>query len=131
MALVLRNTGPKSNSRPCTGFGSTGGNKRQAKSMTIGPMAVTKNALRQPKLSATSCETRKEMPTPNEKLDVYSVIARDESPGAKRSVSAFRPGMYAPAKPMPAIAWQSAPDHRPVPNMPNSNAPTPPTPEPP
>jgi len=58
-----------------------------------GPMAVTKNALRQPKLSATSCETRKEMPTPNEKLDVYSVIARDESLGARRSVSAFRPGM--------------------------------------
>ena len=44
---------------------------------------MTKNAVRQPKLSATSCETRNDRPTPNEKLDVYSVIARDESPGAK------------------------------------------------
>ena len=70
MAWVLRNTGAKSSSRPCAGFGSTGRSKRQAASITSGPIAVTKNALRQPKLSATSCETRKEIPTPNEKLDV-------------------------------------------------------------
>ena len=31
---------------------------------------VTRNAVRQPQASATSCETRNDNPTPNEKLDV-------------------------------------------------------------
>ena len=92
MAFVFRNTGAKSSRRPA-GFGSTGRNRKQTSNITSGPVAVTKNAARQPQPSATSWETRKDKPTPNEKLEVYSVIARDESPGARRSVSALRPGM--------------------------------------
>ena len=70
MASVFRNTGAKSKSRPCTGFGSIGRRRKQTNSITIGPSAVTKNAARHPKLSATSCETRNDKPTPNEKLEV-------------------------------------------------------------
>ena len=63
--------------------------------MTIatGPKPVTRKAVRHPQRSAMSCATRNERPTPTEKLDVYSVTAREVSPAGSRSVSAFRPGM--------------------------------------
>ena len=70
MACRFPNTGAKSSNRPVAGFGSTGRNRKQTMSITSGPAAVTKNALRQPQASATNCETRNDRPTPNEKLDV-------------------------------------------------------------
>jgi len=69
MAFVFWNTGPKSSRRPFAGFGSTGRNSKQTVSITSGPIAVTKNAARQPQPSATSCEIRKDKPTPNERVE--------------------------------------------------------------
>ena len=66
----FRNTGAKSSRRPVAGFGSTGRSRKQTESITSGPAAVTKKALRQPQDSATSWETRNDKPTPNEKLEV-------------------------------------------------------------
>ena len=62
--------GAKSSRRPALGAGRNGAIAKQAAIMTSGPSPVTKNAGAPTKRSATSCATRNESPTPNEKLDV-------------------------------------------------------------
>ena len=70
LRVLFRKTGAKSNSRPGAGFGCTGRNSNATASIATGPAAVTQKAVRQPQLSATSCETRNDKPTPKEKLEV-------------------------------------------------------------
>ena len=48
-------------------------------------------------------------------------MLRDASPGGRRSVSALSPGMYAPAKPIPASPQIAVADHRPCANNANDS----------
>ena len=48
------------------GGGGTGRMRAAAATITSGPRPVRVNDQRQPRVSATSCETRKDMPTPSE-----------------------------------------------------------------
>ncbi len=123
--MRLRSTGLKSSSGPVLGGGATGRNMSATNAIAAGPMPVTMNAGRQPQRSATNCETRNETPTPTEKLAVYKVMLREVSPEPRRSVSAFNPGMYAPANPMPAKPQSRMAEPRPVASTPKSTVASP------
>ena len=86
---------------------------------------MTKKAVRHPQPSATSCATRKDRPTPSEKLDVYRVMARDQSPAGKPVSQRLKARHVGAGKADTGQRTDAARTRNPCANSPNSSVASP------